>query len=141
MSGFQRADGAFGSFIVRQSRSKDPQSPLYDYDLPEHVILVSDWLGELALAKFLAHAHDGKDDIPSSIIVNGKGRISKPRDKLTSQEFMPLAVFKVEQVSFTLGTHKLRKCNRINFLFAIGYALSIPNYQQWNIGLPNHDVN
>lgn len=115
-SGFQRADGAFGSMIVRQSRSKDLQSLLYDYDLPEHVILVSDWLGELALGKFLAHAHDGKDDIPSSIIVNGKGRLSKSQDELTPQEMMPLAVFKVEQVS--LITWETRKCYAIHFFFS-----------------------
>uniref|UniRef100_A0A0P5ZF44 Multicopper oxidase n=1 Tax=Daphnia magna TaxID=35525 RepID=A0A0P5ZF44_9CRUS len=96
-SGFQRADGAFGSLIVRQSRLKDPLSSLYDHDLPEHVILVSDWLSELGLAKFVAHAHGGKDDIPSSIIINGKGRVSKPKDQLELQEMMPLAVFNVEK--------------------------------------------
>ena len=47
--GFQRADGVFGSLIVRQSKQSDPQSALYDYDLPEHVMLVSDWLGEFLL--------------------------------------------------------------------------------------------
>ncbi len=96
--GFQRADGAYGPLIVRQSRSKDPSSVLYDYDLPEHVILVSDWLAQLGLDKFVAHAHAGKDDIPSSIIINGKGRISKPKDELSPKEKMPLAVFNVEQV-------------------------------------------
>lgn len=77
---------------------KDPLSSLYDHDLPEHVILVSDWLSELGLAKFVAHAHGGKDDIPSSIIINGKGRVSKPKDQLELQEMMPLAVFNVEKV-------------------------------------------
>ena len=78
------------------------------------MILVSDWLGELALAKFLAHAHDGKDDIPSNIIVNGKGRISKAQDELKPQEMMPLAVFKVEQVSFSIN---FANASKINFLF------------------------
>lgn len=108
--------------VVRQSRSNDPQSPLYDHDLPEHVILVSDWLGELALGKFLAHAHDGKDDIPSSIIVNGKGRVPKSQDELKPQEMMPLAVFKVEQVrgrGTTRGTNKFLKYDKNTFRFYV----------------------
>ncbi|KAI9555735.1 hypothetical protein GHT06_018250 [Daphnia sinensis] len=96
-SGFQRADGVFGSLIVRQSRQKDPHSSLYDYDLPEHVVLVSDWLGELGVAKFVAHHHDDGDNKPSSMIINGKGRIPKPRNELTSNETMPLSVFNVKQ--------------------------------------------
>lgn len=114
--------------VVRQSRSKDRQSPLYDHDLPEHVILVSDWLGELALGKFLAHAHDGKDDIPSSIIVNGKGRVPKSQDELKPQEMMPLAVFKVEQVRGRGQIGELissLNMIKIRFVFTLGYALSL----------------
>ena len=63
---------------------------------------MSDWLAKLGLDKFVAHAHAGKDDIPSSIIVNGKGRISKPKSELSPKEKMPLAVFHVEQVCMHL---------------------------------------
>ena len=96
--GFQRADGVFGSLIVRQSRHKDPHSPLYDYDLPEHVILVSDWLPELGISKFVAHHHDDGDNKPSSMIINGRGRIPKPRNELNANQTMPLAVFSVQKV-------------------------------------------
>jgi hypothetical protein len=96
--GFQRADGVFGSLIVRQSRQNDPHSSLYDYDLPEHVMLVSDWLGELGVAKFVAHHHDDGDNKPTSMIINGRGRVPKSRSELTSNETMPLSVFDVEQV-------------------------------------------
>ena len=96
--GFQRADGVFGPLIVRQSRDKDPHSTLYDYDLPEHVIMVSDWLGEFGVAKFVAHHHDDGDNKPSSMIINGKGRIPKPRNELTANETMPLSLFSVQQV-------------------------------------------
>ncbi|EFX81872.1 hypothetical protein DAPPUDRAFT_49503, partial [Daphnia pulex] len=94
---FQRADGVFGSLIVRQSRQNDPHSSLYDYDLPEHVMLVSDWLGELGVAKFVAHHHDDGDNKPTSMIINGRGRLPKSRSELTSNETMPLSVFNVEQ--------------------------------------------
>ncbi|XP_046632663.1 laccase-like [Daphnia pulicaria] len=96
-SGFQRVDGVFGSLIVRQSRQSDPHSSLYDYDLPEHVLLVSDWLGKLGVAKFLAHHHDDGDNKPTSMIINGRGRVPKPRSELTTNETIPLSVFNVQQ--------------------------------------------
>jgi L-ascorbate oxidase len=87
----------FGSLIVRQSADKDPHSKLYDFDLPEHVVLVSDWLGELGVSKFVAHHHDDGDNKPSSMLINGKGRL--PR-QLTANETMPLSRFQVQQVPF-----------------------------------------
>lgn len=108
--GFQRADGAFGALIVRESRSKDPHSMLYDHDLAEHVILICDWLSKLGIDKFVAHAHAGQDDIPSSILVNGKGRIPKPKDQLSNEEKMPLAIFNVKQV-YGDGIFFCRKLN------------------------------
>jgi len=98
LTGFQRADGVFGPLIIRQSRDKDPHSMLYDHDLPEHVILVSDWLGELGVAKFVAHHHDDGDNKPSSMIINGRGRLPKQRGELTTNETMPLSLFSVDQV-------------------------------------------
>lgn len=61
-------------------------------------MLVSDWLAELGVAKFVAHHHDDGDNKPPSMIINGKGRIPKPRHELTSNQTMPLAVFNVQQV-------------------------------------------
>lgn len=104
---FQRADGVFGSLIVRQSRSKDPHSSLYDMDLPEHVILVSDWIDQLGAAKFVAHHHDNGDNKASSMIINGRGRIPKPRKELTPEQLMPLSLFNVTQVTFLFSVHKL----------------------------------
>lgn len=60
--------------------------------------MVSDWLGEFGVAKFVAHHHDDGDNKPSSMIINGKGRIPKPRNELTANETMPLSLFSVQQV-------------------------------------------
>jgi hypothetical protein len=111
-TGFQRADGVFGSLIVRQSRQSDPQSSLYDYDLPDHVMLVSDWLGELGVTKFVAHHHDDGDNKPSSMLINGRGRIPKDRSELTANETMPLSVFNVKQVC-----HNYSKFSRFLTIF------------------------
>lgn len=97
-SGFQRADGAFGSLIIRQKTEEDPNSSYYDFDLPEHVILVSDWLHQLAMAKFVAHHHDDGDNKPPSMIINGRGRLPTSWDQLSANQTIPLTRFHVQQV-------------------------------------------
>lgn len=42
-AGVQRGDGMFGSFVVRQPPSLEPHISLYDFDLPEHVIVINEW--------------------------------------------------------------------------------------------------
>ena len=42
-SGIQRGDGIFGAIIVREK--EDPNANMYNNDLPEHVILFNDWIG------------------------------------------------------------------------------------------------
>lgn len=61
-----RADGLFGAFIVRQSDKIEPQRKLYDEDLKEHVVLLSEWTGDLA-SQF-----SESDDVPKAILINGK---------------------------------------------------------------------
>ena len=45
--GLQRSDGFYGAFIVREPN--DPHAALYNDDLSEHVILVRNWMYELAI--------------------------------------------------------------------------------------------
>lgn len=71
-AGLQRADGLFGSLIVRQPPSHDIHSPLYDFDLPEHVIIVTDWLNELVTSRFASHHHDDGDNKAESMLINGQ---------------------------------------------------------------------
>jgi FtsP/CotA-like multicopper oxidase with cupredoxin domain len=40
---FQRGDGHFGAYVVRQTSANDAQTSLYDYDLTEHVIIAQEW--------------------------------------------------------------------------------------------------
>ncbi|CAD6230944.1 GSCOCG00006890001-RA-CDS [Cotesia congregata] len=51
-TGLQKIDGLYGSVIVRQPPSKDPNSNLYDYDLTTHVVLISDWMHEDAAERY-----------------------------------------------------------------------------------------
>ena len=56
-SGFQRTDGVFGSFIIRQTKFLDKHAILYDEDLPEHTIMLNDWLNKMGAASFVAGHH------------------------------------------------------------------------------------
>ncbi|XP_018801376.1 PREDICTED: laccase-12 [Bactrocera latifrons] len=42
--GLQRNLGVGGAFIIRQPVQSDPQSYLYDFDLPEHTLLIQDYI-------------------------------------------------------------------------------------------------
>ena len=52
----------------------DPNSDLYDYDLPQHVIIVNDWYHVTAFQQLSKFVHGNFGDLnPESIIINGKG--------------------------------------------------------------------
>ncbi|XP_069128829.1 uncharacterized protein [Argopecten irradians] len=72
-SGLHRSDGIFGAFVVRQVAEREVHHGLYDYDLPEHTMLVNDWLMELAVERFANHHHAYGDNKPASMLINGKG--------------------------------------------------------------------
>ncbi|XP_076435749.1 uncharacterized protein LOC143275484 [Babylonia areolata] len=101
-SGLQRSNGLYGPFVVRQPPSRDPHSALYDLDLPEHVMLLADWLPELTESRFPAHHHDDGDNKPSSMLINGKGAfapLTHPDTGNTTHNqsyyYTPYAEFKV----------------------------------------------
>ncbi len=74
-AGAQRADGMYGGLIVRQSKSKDVNGHLYDFDKPEHTILLQDWTNDVAVKRLIDVVYIGKGQTynPASILINGKG--------------------------------------------------------------------
>jgi hypothetical protein len=50
---FQRGDGHFGAYVVRQTSQDDPQSKLYDYDLTEHIIIAQEWFHAVKIVSIL----------------------------------------------------------------------------------------
>ncbi|KAJ8920457.1 hypothetical protein NQ315_005325 [Exocentrus adspersus] len=95
--GMQRADGAYGAFIVRIPEEENPQYQFYDYDLPSHVMVVLDWEKETGLEKFLAHHHNDDDNKPTTLLVNGLGRFKEFIDEFNTTVYTPTARFKVKQ--------------------------------------------
>lgn len=43
-SGHHKVNGLYGGLVVRQDTTNDPSANLYDYDLPSHLIIASDWM-------------------------------------------------------------------------------------------------
>lgn len=71
-SGHQKIDGVFGALIVRQPIEKVQNSQYYDFDLPEHLILASDWMHSMAENHLPGMAR--RSALSSSMLVNGRGR-------------------------------------------------------------------
>lgn len=71
-SGLQRGNGVTGPLIVRRQWA-DESRGLYDYDLPAHMVFLQDWTQNEANEVFIKRYHDGIDEYPRTILVNGKG--------------------------------------------------------------------
>lgn len=88
----------YGSLVIRQPKNKDVHAALYDYDLPEHVIITTDWIHESGAAKYASHFHSNGTNKPDTILVNGL----KPTE-LQWQDgkkyYTPVAHFDVKQVN------------------------------------------
>ena len=70
-SGLQRSDGLFGALVIRQAPENETHIGLYEEDLPEHTMIVHDWLVELSVNRFANHHHAGGDNKPRSMLING----------------------------------------------------------------------
>ncbi|KAJ8957788.1 hypothetical protein NQ314_006503 [Rhamnusium bicolor] len=61
-----RTDGFFGALIVRQANKVEPHGKLYDVDSKEHIVLLSEWSGDLSTGIV------NEDDLTKAIMINGK---------------------------------------------------------------------
>jgi FtsP/CotA-like multicopper oxidase with cupredoxin domain len=90
-TGLQKMDGLYGSVVIRQPPSKDPNSNLYDYDLTTHVMLLSDWMHEDATERFPGRLAVNTGQDPESLLINGKGQFRDPNTGFMTNT--PLEVF------------------------------------------------
>ncbi|XP_033107327.1 laccase-5-like [Anneissia japonica] len=100
-SGYQRDDGMYGSLIVRQAREVEHNGYAYDFDLPEHVVMLADWKSRPAMSTFLMTESPTRYVIPEeqtfSILVNGRAKEVPFNDEYGETYFTPLSSFKVEE--------------------------------------------
>lgn len=78
--GVQRSDGALGALIVRKPIEQQPPSvtKLYEFDLPEHTLIIQDWEHLSAVATFSSFHHSIGDNKPQNLLINGKGKYMEP---------------------------------------------------------------
>ncbi|XP_050452338.1 uncharacterized protein LOC126851972 isoform X3 [Cataglyphis hispanica] len=89
-------DGQYGSFIVRDPPQLNPFHNLYDMDLPEHVIVISDWMHELSLERFPGrYKTNSKGQIPQNFLINGRGNWKNPSSGVSTN--VALSMFMVEK--------------------------------------------
>ncbi|XP_050514560.1 uncharacterized protein LOC114336593 [Diabrotica virgifera virgifera] len=92
-TGLQKMDGLYGSIVIRQPPSHDPNSHLYDYDLTTHVVLISDWMHEAAAERFPGRLAVNTGQDPESCLINGKGQFRDPNTGFMTNT--PLEVFTI----------------------------------------------
>ncbi|XP_014240544.1 laccase-5 [Cimex lectularius] len=92
-TGLQKMDGIYGSIVVRQAPSHDPNSHLYDFDLTTHVMMLSDWMHEDAMERFPGRlaANTGQD--PETLLINGKGQFEDPNTRYRTNT--PMEIFTI----------------------------------------------
>jgi FtsP/CotA-like multicopper oxidase with cupredoxin domain len=76
-SGHQKANGVYGGIIVRAPTDDNPNAHLYDFDLPEHLILASDWMHHLAEEDFPGMI--SRSVLTKSILINGHSKFYNVR--------------------------------------------------------------
>ncbi|KAL1465394.1 hypothetical protein WDU94_004972 [Cyamophila willieti] len=97
-TGSQRGDGAFGAFIIRKPLTREKHAHLYDHDLPEHIMEITDWSHMLGIEMFNAHHHSDGDNKPPTILMNGKGRFKEFRmGGGNNVTYTPMEVFTVKK--------------------------------------------
>ncbi|XP_072037008.1 uncharacterized protein [Amphiura filiformis] len=72
-AGGQRSDGLYGGLIVRQSKDKDINGNLYDYDKPEHTVIIQDWSDYIAVNNLVLDFYTDEERTTGTILINGKG--------------------------------------------------------------------
>lgn len=92
-TGHHKVNGHHGGLIVREPN--DPHAALYDDDLKEHSILVSDWMhdyGEMYTPGLPVRG--GGMIAPDSVLINGLGQYRKPQTADVFRQ-IPATIYKV----------------------------------------------
>nr|CAH7756548.1 unnamed protein product [Callosobruchus chinensis] len=80
--------------VVRTPKSRDPNSHLYDFDDPTHVIMINGWMHQHSIEKFPGLWTRNTDQDPVNLLINGRGKWINPRFGNVSDS--PFEIFHVE---------------------------------------------
>jgi len=101
---FQRGDGLFGGFVIKQAPDQDPHYDLYDHDCDspsgdcEFNAIVNDWFGEPATVDYIMGRHaSNRGDVEMSSLLNGLGQMEEFEDEEGNIVKIPRNIFQVTQ--------------------------------------------
>ncbi|XP_055907069.1 uncharacterized protein LOC129942238 [Eupeodes corollae] len=77
-AGHHKVNGQYGALIVREPYFESAHSSEYDFDLPEHHILISDWMHAYGEQLFPGLPSTG-GIFPDSLLINGRGTYIDPK--------------------------------------------------------------
>uniref|UniRef100_A0A336LRE1 CSON012189 protein n=1 Tax=Culicoides sonorensis TaxID=179676 RepID=A0A336LRE1_CULSO len=92
-SGHHKVNGHYGALIVRNETS--PHANLYDFDVKEHTIIISDWMHDDADMFMPGLPTRGPGIMPQSVLINGKGVFLRNESNPTQYVNSPIEVYKV----------------------------------------------
>lgn len=93
-AGHHKVNGHYGALVVRQPN--DPHGSLYDFDVKQHTLLVSDWMhddGEMFMPGLPTR---GPGITAINALINGRGQYNSPTNGSFSPTNTPFEVFKVQ---------------------------------------------
>ncbi|CAG5109018.1 Similar to LCC4: Laccase-4 (Trametes versicolor) [Cotesia congregata] len=92
-SGFHKGEGLHGLIAIREPKVYDPNAKLYDFDNPDNVIFISDWMHGSVKGHIPGTTVHNPGQVPDNILINGKGQFM---DAYGRETLTPLAVFNVK---------------------------------------------
>lgn len=92
-TGFQRTDGLFGRFVVRNPKALEPNGNLYDFDENQHALILSDWMNVMA-TEFAPGTHQKALKV-DSVLINGIGCYTD--EQQTNCDNIPVSTFYMQR--------------------------------------------
>jgi hypothetical protein len=74
LPGLQKLDGIQGNLVIRTPKSTDPNGIKYDMDVPEHTLMILDWINTTAEEMFPGLQQSLPGDLPITFLLEGRGR-------------------------------------------------------------------
>lgn len=90
-AGNQKADGLHGVLIVREPIEDTKVAAFYDFDLPQHIILTTDWMHEFSDNYLPGIAK--RSALTEAMLINGRGRFMNKNSEYSNT---PIPVFYVQ---------------------------------------------
>lgn len=103
LPGLQKLDGIQGNLVIRKPKSTDLNGNQYDVDVPEHTLMILDWMNTTAEERFPGLTQREPGQLPITFLLDGRGRPNVchgtriwPKVLLSHTEFYDSMLYSVE---------------------------------------------